>query len=1318
MTSNATVQICHAKIYDLNMDGTAYLENVYGVSYEMRENQIWTASFELAITGDSDDKNQYCLDNHYVELFDVVGTRIELFRIISADSVRKRGQLYMRYKCEHALATLLDKELTVEMNAGPGTTASINALLAMQDTAHWQLGTCSFARNFLHYWIPGTSLLAALWQISGRLYDETWQWTFDTTSYPWTLNLVEPGDDVVAVIDYRLNMQEIKRTRGAQKIVNRLYPRGNGAGVDELTIMAINITGAETTVAVEALPDQADVEVVSAAGFAGGAHVYLENAAGDWEINDVASVAGSVLTMDNDLQHTYGIWSVCHIGAEFIEDAASQVLNGIKSYPWKDERYTDAQNLYDAAVARLDVLKDPAYTYKAKAIDLAPLINEHVFQLGELVRVRDNELDILTDDRVTVLKKRDVIGKPQDIEVQVSNKVPTFGDSMGNIIYADDLDGVSSGGYYSKVYSTQVLAGKILLSAVPGGPIGSMPNPPSAAGAYLSAEYIGIHNGTDWITYMDNAARFRADDGTDSAYIRFDPTVPSLDIKMTGGDSYDEIQDALADAAAAQAAADGEIVGFFQDAEPGAGMFFGDIWIDTDEADPLTSGAIYRYEDAAGGATGVLDWYASPTNAVGLVYLNAATAQTTADGKITTFYQAAEPIAGMSVGDFWVDTDDSFKTYVYSGAAWVETSSADALQALADAAQAQSTADGKIIGFYQDAEPGAGMAYGDIWIDTNGADPIDTTCIYRYQDATGGYTSGAMTWVNEPTSAVGLVYLNAATAQATADGKITTFYQDAEPVAGMSEGDWWVDTNDSNKTYVYSGAAWVAASNADALQALADAAQAQSTADGKIVGFYQDAEPGAGMAYGDIWIDTNGADPIDTTCIYRYQDATGGYTSGAMTWVNEPTSAVGLVYLNAATAQATADGKITTFYQDAEPVAGMSEGDWWVDTNDSFKTYVYSGAAWVATTSVDALQALADAATSLAIADGEIIGFYQDAEPAAGVSSFGDIWIDTDEADPLTTGAIYRYQDVAGGSTGALAWRAASTSAIGLVYLNAAGAQSTADGKIVTYYQDGIPTSDGAGDLWVDTNDSYKVYRAAIAGADQITAGEWEPITGAVAHLNIIGNVYISDLSAAKLTAGDIVVGLNVNTGGYIKSANYAYRSAGWKIFPDGSAEFNSIWLRGTLNAADITVGTLHVDRIGTTSIVPGKLNINANVNFGNQSIYNLNTLRGGTGTNDHILNMDTDEWIGYSVSPYRAANSSYLLLTQNASLRGHTDLTLDAQAGDLSLKAGDDIILDADGEIDLKGVDGGACGGLTIAPKSVDVKFNGTLGRIAIYNP
>ena len=42
------------------------------------------------------------------------------------------------------------------------------------------------------------------------------------------------------------------------------------------------------------------------------------------------------------------------------------------------------------------------------------------------------------------------------------------------------------------------------------------------------------------------------------------------------------------------------------------------------------------------------------------------------------------------------------------------------------------------------------------------------------------------------------------------------------------------------------------------------------------------------------------------------------------------------------------------------------------------------------------------------------------------------------------------------------------------------------------FTQDGIPTSYNTGDLWFDTNDSNKQYWAASAGADQITSGEWE----------------------------------------------------------------------------------------------------------------------------------------------------------------------------------------------------------------------------------
>ena len=184
------------------------------------------------------------------------------------------------------------------------------------------------------------------------------------------------------------------------------------------------------------------------------------------------------------------------------------------------------------------------------------------------------------------------------------------------------------------------------------------------------------------------------------------------------------------------------------------------------------------------------------------VYYDTNATVTTADSFITTkstqypFPASVRTYFKAAAVDIWGNEgvlssiDDAIPT----------STSADALQALADAAQAQSTADGKIVGFYQNAQPGSGMAYGDIWIDTNGHTPNTTADIYRYQDATGGYTSGAMTWVNEPTSAIGLVFLNAVAAQATADGKVTTFYQDGIPTS-EGIGDLWVDTNDSNKIY-------------------------------------------------------------------------------------------------------------------------------------------------------------------------------------------------------------------------------------------------------------------------------------------------------------------------------------------------------------------------------------------------------------------------------------------------------------------------------------------------------------------------------------
>lgn len=335
----------------------------------------------------------------------------------------------------------------------------------------------------------------------------------------------------------------------------------------------------------------------------------------------------------------------------------------------------------------------------------------------------------------------------------------------------------------------------------------------------------------------------------------------------------------------------------------------------------------------------------------------------------------------------------------------------DATQALSDAAAAQSTADGKIVAYYQTTAP-TGASNGDIWFDTDDGNKI--------------YVHNGTSWVERQDDDIASAIASAQTAQTTADGKAIVFFQTSAPTSGMSEGDIWIDTNDNYKQYVYSGLAWVESTTADALQALSDAAAAQSTADGKIVAYYQDNQPSGGSE-GDIWFDTN-----DGNRIYVYD-------SGS--WVESQDNDIALAINNAQTAQTTADGKAVVYYQTTAPT-GASAHDLWVDTNDSYKTYIYSGSAWVATSVVDAINALANAATAQSTADGKIVSFYQTSAPTTGMSH-GDIWFDIDDGNK-----IYVYTEGY--------WPSFTKT---------------------TFWQTTAPTSGMVdGDIWIDTNDGNKAY--------------------------------------------------------------------------------------------------------------------------------------------------------------------------------------------------------------------------------------------------
>jgi len=153
--------------------------------------------------------------------------------------------------------------------------------------------------------------------------------------------------------------------------------------------------------------------------------------------------------------------------------------------------------------------------------------------------------------------------------------------------------------------------------------------------------------------------------------------------------------------------------------------------------------------------------------------------------------------------------------------------------------------------------------------DTSLASDI-TTLTSTVNGVSASVTTEASTRASADTALLGSVnsaIASAANAQSTADGKIDTFYQDDAP-SGVSTGDLWFDTDDGNTLYRYSGTAWVVATDSDLATAISNAATAQSTADGKVATFYQDDAPTA-EGTGDLWVDTN-----DGNKLYRWSGST------------------------------------------------------------------------------------------------------------------------------------------------------------------------------------------------------------------------------------------------------------------------------------------------------------------------------------------------------------------------------------------------------------------------------------------------------------
>ncbi|MED5102432.1 phage tail spike protein [Niallia circulans] len=230
----------------------AILENAYGISYEKTFNELWGASFSLPL---NDEKNKYCNSLHYIEIVDEE-EYIGLFRIIPKKTLKNESNKEVTYQLEHVLATLLDKSIFgYKQTTNLSTRENLQMLIDQQVVKHWKLGRVDFTRYFSYKW-ENANVLSAIFSIP-EVFDVDYQWTWDTQSYPWTLNLVEVETEPTCEIRERYNLIGLEVTENPMGIYNRIYPLGYGEGDNQLTIKSVN----------NGIPYVEDTEAIKQLGF-------------------------------------------------------------------------------------------------------------------------------------------------------------------------------------------------------------------------------------------------------------------------------------------------------------------------------------------------------------------------------------------------------------------------------------------------------------------------------------------------------------------------------------------------------------------------------------------------------------------------------------------------------------------------------------------------------------------------------------------------------------------------------------------------------------------------------------------------------------------------------------------------------------------------------------------------------------------------------------------------------------------------------------------------------------------------------------------
>ena len=177
---------------------------------------------------------------NYVEITSPSGRDYGLYRIMPTETIKSDGDNSITYTCEHVFATLLDDVIDGYMQFMVSSPSITRAFLTCKETPRWVLGQCDFNNYFEYSFENENGLLAPILSIP-MPFNEAYEFTFDTTVYPWVLlNLKTVSDVVKAEIRWGKDMIEFNKISDPTNIVNYIIPKGSGEGVNQLDVARIN----------------------------------------------------------------------------------------------------------------------------------------------------------------------------------------------------------------------------------------------------------------------------------------------------------------------------------------------------------------------------------------------------------------------------------------------------------------------------------------------------------------------------------------------------------------------------------------------------------------------------------------------------------------------------------------------------------------------------------------------------------------------------------------------------------------------------------------------------------------------------------------------------------------------------------------------------------------------------------------------------------------------------------------------------------------------------------------------------------------------